>query len=104
MASPKLKKGLHLAMISSEHRKAKEKHPKFCDKFTSYNVYHSGWDEKLYKKKNDKSPHYADNLLLEEIAEARTAYLEGDKKHCLQELAQCGAVILRMMQFVQDEL
>jgi hypothetical protein len=38
------------------------------------------------------------------LFEAFVAYKEGDKKHCLQELAQCGAVILRMMQFVQDEM
>jgi hypothetical protein len=31
------------------------------------------------------------------------AYQQGDKEHALQELAQCGAVIFRMMEFVESE-
>ena len=45
-----------------------------------------------------------ENVLLEEFAEAMNAYQHGDKKQCFQELAQCGAVILRMMEFVQKEI
>ena len=32
------------------------------------------------------------------------AYKKGDKAHAMQELAQCGAVILRMMDYVQNEM
>ena len=45
----------------------------------------------------------SDRILVEEINEAVVAFLQGDKEHCLQELSQCGAVILRMMEFVKEE-
>lgn len=90
-----------LAMITEEYDKACEKHHKFCDAMTP-----PGFDfdeeEKRWKKWNDESEkHYACDLLREEIAEAMNAYSQGDKAHCLQELAQCGAVILRMMDLVE---
>ena len=47
--------------------------------------------------------HYACDLFKEEFYEALNAYQKGDKEHALQELAQCGAVILRMMEVVDDE-
>jgi hypothetical protein len=32
------------------------------------------------------------------------AYQQGDKEHALQELAQCGAVILRIMETIEKEM
>jgi hypothetical protein len=46
----------------------------------------------------------ATNILQEEITEAMLAFAEGDLSHCLQELAQCGAVILRTMEFVKNKM
>lgn len=46
--------------------------------------------------------HWTDRFN-EEILEALEAYKAGDKEHTLQELAQCGAVILRMMEFVEQD-
>ena len=63
-----------LHMIYDELEKAEKKHPKFCDHMTTYTLF-----------------------------ESLVAYKEGDKEHCLQELAQCGAVILRMMDFVKEQ-
>ena len=40
---------------------------------------------------------------MEEVAEAFAAYQQGDKEHALQELAQCGAVILRIMETIEKE-
>lgn len=37
-----------------------------------------------------------------EIAEARDDYSRGDFSACLEELAQCGAVLVRMMEAVQE--
>ena len=90
-------------LIEDEFSKAVTKHPKFCDSITP-----PGFDfdeeEKRWKKWNDESEHhYSSDILNEEIAEALNAYTKGDKEHCLQELAQCGAVILRMMEFVEKE-
>jgi hypothetical protein len=46
---------------------------------------------------------YADNILMEEVAEAFNAYQEGDKAQALHEFAQCGAVILRIMETIEKE-
>lgn len=66
----------------------------------------SNWDrlEHMQKVVNSEPPEYGENVLLEEFAEAMNAYQHGDKKQCFQELAQCGAVILRMMEFVQKDI
>lgn len=56
-----------------------------------------------WRDRNAEGPFEADCLLYEEVAEATEAWLQRDKEHCLEELAQCGAVILRMMEFVEKE-
>lgn len=89
----------NVQMIFDEYVAAVKKHPKLCDKFTAYSLLHAKHDEGLAKKKNAEPPYYADRILEEEIAEARTAFLKGNFAHTKQELAQCGAVVLRMMAF-----
>lgn len=90
-------------MIESEFSKAYTKHPKFCDELIPPGFDFSE-DEKRWKKWNDEATtYYACDLFNEEFYEALNAYQQGDKAHALQELAQCGAVILRMMDFVQNE-
>jgi hypothetical protein len=93
-----------LFKITEELRNAEAKHPDFCDEIT-------GKPPKTVKKalanlrlENDVPPFYADSILHEEICEALEAYQEGDNAHALQELAQCGAVIIRMMDFVSKEI
>ena len=93
----------HFVMIHKELEKACKKHPKFCDELTALDMGTVRAAEFSFKLVNSEAPYQADMILQEEIYEAIAAYKQGDKKHCLQELAQCGAVILRMMQFVQDE-
>lgn len=90
-------------MIEREYSAAVTKHPKFCDFFSHDD---SAWEltEINMKKGNEKGPYYADTILFEEIAESMNAYEQRDKAHCLQELAQCGAVIFRMMEFVESEI
>jgi hypothetical protein len=92
-----------LFRIIDEHKAACRKHPKFCDELIP-----PGFDfdeeEKRWKKWNDEAEkHYAEDLFNEEFYEALNAYQQGDKEHCLEELAQCGAVILRMMEVVDAE-
>ena len=43
------------------------------------------------------------DILACEVAEAGEAYAKGDKKACIKELAQCAAVIIRMMEMVREE-
>lgn len=94
----------HLDLICKEFEKACAKHPLFCDAMTNKGknaVRKALADLRIV---NAEGPYFADRILHEEIAEALEAYLDGDLKHCLQELAQCGAVILRMMEYVQNEM
>lgn len=88
-----------LFRIIDEHKTACRKHPKFCDMLVDKQT---DWNrlESIMKSRNDEyaPPYYGENILLEEVAEAFAAYQAGDKEHALQEFAQCGAVILRIME------
>lgn len=91
-------------MIETEFAKACTKHPKFCDQFTNKDIRIVRKTLNFMRIENSESPFYADRILYEEIAEAIEAYLMNDREHCIQELAQCGAVILRMMLLVSEEM
>lgn len=91
-------------MIAKEYKAAKEKHPKFCDVLSQLPKNQVHQDLQDLRFVNSYAPYRADALLMEEVYEALEAYQEGDKEHAIQELAQCGAVILRMMEFVQNEI
>ena len=95
----------YLVAIKEELRKAEGKHPKFCDAVLDPDSSVS-WDESEFriKARNAMTNEYADNILMEEMAEAFAAYQQGDKAHCIQELAQCGAVILRIMETIEKEM
>lgn len=95
----------HIEAMYHEYWSAKEKHPKFCDAIIDPTSSKS-WAEAEYRVKlrNQRGPEYADNVLMEEMAEALAAYEKGDKEHALQELAQCGAVILRIMETIEKEM
>lgn len=102
----------YLVDIKKELRHAESKHPKFCDCYDSF--IHAGDKTEItevltyIQSRNDQLAKTnkigAINILHEEVLEATMAYLEGDLPHCLQELAQCGAVILRTMEFVKNEM
>ena len=94
-----------LFFVIDEHKAACRKHPKFCDAIIDPTSSKS-WAEAEYriKLRNQRGPECADNVLAEEMAEAFAAYEKGDKEHALQELAQCGAVILRIMETIEKEI
>lgn len=92
----------HIALIEKEYADAVKKHPEFCDIFSQQKPYIVKKILETVRKWNSEPPYDADNILHEEILESREAFLEGDFDHCIQELAQCGAVILRMMEFVES--
>ena len=95
----------YLVAIKDELQKAEGKHPKFCDAIIDPTSSKS-WAESEYRVKlrNERGPEYADNILMEEMAEAFAAYQQGDKEHSLKEFAQCGAVILRIMETIENEM
>jgi hypothetical protein len=88
-----------LYRIIDEHKVACRKHPDFVSSIIDPSSRVS-WaeSEARIKLRNSRGPQCADNILMEEVAEAFAAYQQGDKEHALQELAQCGAVILRIME------
>ena len=93
----------HFWMIHKELEKAIEKHPKFCDHFIDESA--RTWDEAemRIKARNSQPPEYADCVLMEEVAEAFSAYSKGDLDNALHEFAQVGAVAIRCMSFVMAE-
>lgn len=93
-----------MGMVLDELQKAEGKHPKFCSSIIDPTSSKS-WAESEYriKLRNQLGPEYADNVLMEEMAEAFAAYEHGDKEHALQEFAQCGAVIMRIMETIEKE-
>lgn len=102
----------HFKAIKHELSYAEKKHPKFCDCFDSLmgSCYKDIVEKMLTQVRciNDSLTEAnnigAIQILQEEITEAMLAYAEGDLPHCLQELAQCEAVILRTMEFVKNEM
>lgn len=92
-------------LIENEFSRAVTKHPKFADLFTNPQT---DWTrlERTMKRENDENapPYYAENILLEEVAEAFNAYQQGDLEHALQEFAQCGAVVVRCMSYVVKKI
>lgn len=88
-------------LIENEFSHAVTKHPKFADLFTNQQT---DWArlERTMKRENDENapPYYAENILLEEVAEAMNAYQQCRLDDCLTELAQVGAVAIRCMDYV----
>ena len=91
-------------LIENEFSHAVTKHPKFCDHSIDESARTWAEAEMRIKARNSRLPEYADFVLMEEVAEAFTAYSKGDLEHALQEFAQCGAVVMRCMFFVMEEI
>ena len=92
-----------LIAMKTELKEAEGKHAKFCDDLCDSET-DFGVLEEYYKQVNDSSDtHDAIYILYEEVMEAMDAYNKKDYKQAFKELAQCGAVILRMMEFVKNQ-
>ena len=104
MRERELKENKFVFSILTEHKKAKEKFPVFCDDFTGAHEDFVLDELKQWRKVNSSAPYYADDILKEEILEATSAYQCCDFENCMVELAQCGAVILRMMEYVYKKM
>lgn len=92
-----------LISMKTELKEAEGKHPKFCDVLCDGGIDFEGC-AKYYKQINDNRDTYNANFILyEEVMEALEAYAQKDYKQAIKELAQCGAVILRMMEFVKEQ-
>jgi len=92
------------ARIYTELKIAEKKHPKFCDKFIDESKQTWAEAEMRIKARNATPPGCADCVLMEEVAEAFNAYSKGDLEHALMEFAQCGAVVVRCMKHITDQI
>lgn len=95
----------NIDMVAAELDAAKKKHPFFATALIDpYAPIAWSADEEKIKQRNSHGPWYADNIILEEVAEAFAAVERGDLAHARQELAQCAAVCIRAMEYIDDEI
>ena len=97
----------HIEKIKRELENATKKHPLFCHAYANSEKEYISRALASIRSYNEfcekQGKKIAATILQEEILEAEEAFLSGDFDSCLHELAQCGAVILRMMEFVETE-
>ena len=93
-----------IAQMKIELAEAESKHPHFADGLSERSAGNVKFNLKAMRDINGKPPYMAERIIFEEVFEAIAAYQEKDLVHALLELAQCGAVILRMMEFVENEI
>ena len=92
------------ALITFEYQKAKKKYPRFCKRFlTKGETFDNvklmlGMCRKI--SDNEKPSYSVQATLDEEVYEVYEAWCRNDLDGCLRELAQCGAVIIRAMEFI----
>lgn len=98
----------NIEMVEAELANAKRKHPHFIDHFTGLEVNGAmAWLENVRRVlENRGSFHEVNfmNVLQCEVAEAVEAYVHGELAHARQELAQCAAVCIRGMEFIETEI
>lgn len=95
-----------ISSILCAHEHACKKHPIFCKKILLDNNPQSYHEYEKFAKTQNKGEggFVAENILLEEVYEALNAYAHGDLENSLDEFAQCGAVIIRIMRQIETEL
>ena len=90
--------------IDIEYQKAKKKYPLFCKTFLTKGETFDNIKMMLgmcRKISDNEKPRYRVQATLdEEVYEVYEAWCRNDLDGCIDELAQCGAVIIRAMEFV----
>lgn len=95
----------NLEMVAAELDAAKKKHKKFCDKLTdTRNVKWSDSEKAIKIRNNTRVYSSADDIIMEELAEAFAAVERGALSHARQELAKCAAVCIRAMEHIEKEM
>lgn len=95
----------NLELVAAELAAAKKKHPHFCDRLLAPNPPFA-WrvSESAIKAHNAQAAPSADCIVMEELSEAFAAVEAGDLAHARQELAQCAAVCIRAMEYIEKEM
>ena len=92
-----------MGMSLEQLEKDETERPKFADVYSLKEPPVVRKSLKHLREWNAEGPFQADVLLYQRVAEATEANLKNDKEENLEKLARCGAVIFRMMEFVQSE-
>ena len=91
----------HYDCICKHYAHAREKHPYFCDRITCLSSVgadmHLGIYRSLLEAEIKVSNVEARTVLDCEVYEAMQAYTNGDISHAVEELYDCAAVVLRMV-------
>ena len=94
-------------LITFEYQKAKKKYPRFCKRFLTKGETFDNVKLMLgmcRKISDNEKPNYSVQATLdEEVDEVYEAWCRNDLDGCLRELAQCGAVIIRTMEFINKQ-
>ena len=103
-AQKKIDRAYGIRSFLKELAYARWKHPKFASVLFD-DIDGATIERELgyYRKLNSICPHRAKDILFEELYEAFDAYNKKKYAHAYQELAQCGAVILRIMAMLSNE-
>lgn len=100
----------NLSLVLDELENAKRKHPHFVDHFflsePLFGLVGFVLDDarRLLKARADAGIVNFEAVLRCEVWEAIEAYEKGDFAHARQELAQCAAVCIRGMEYVEKEM
>lgn len=96
------------SQILEELEKACDKYPGFCPTFLNKDETLQYIRTRLTIARHESDLESKDlcwsvqNTLNEEVLEAYEAYAEKDYKHCLEELAQVGCVVIRAMAWIHE--
>ena len=102
----------HFMSIMAEYDHAKRKHPGFINFFAEtcpgmpfdYSDVKLSIARTVLAKRTGMKQINFEAVLWCELCEAVQAYVHGDLEHARQELAQCAAVCIRGMEFIQAEI
>ena len=98
------------SLVIEELEAAKKKHPHFVDRIFWLPASTLSADEDLEMMRARLADTIAGGrcnvgaLLRCELEEAKNAYAHGDLAHARQELAQCAAVCIRAMEYIEDKI
>ena len=102
----------NFALVEKELRNAKKKHPGFVNFFAptcegmpfDYSEFELTTSRRLLANRTKAKQIDFESVLWCEVCEAICAYAHGELEHARQELAQCAAVCIRGMEYIQAEL
>lgn len=99
----------NIEMVAAELAAAKRKHRRFVHQFyrpdpdTTIQRQLCAARELLKDTNREKVSDFGD-VLMEEFFEVMEAYAKGELAHAREELAQCAAVCIRGMEYIENEM